>query len=150
MNMQIVCLLAVLFTNTIICIGIILSFIYLSKLLKRDTDLREKMFTFSIPVNNEDNLTIIDRLVQEEMEIYQIYNFPKFADDIYMSDNDQEKMVKHVLSNVLKKLSPIYMNKLKYIYNEQIIEDIIFGKVRDAVLSFTVEINGQFKDQIKK
>lgn len=150
MNMQIACLLVVLLTNVIIGTGIILSFLYLKTNLERDWDLKEKMFMFSIPINDEENLTIIDRLIQQELEVYQIYNFPKYADDTYITESDQKKMIKEILSNVLRKLSPVYRSKLIYIYNEQVLEDIIFGKVRDAVLAFTVEINGQFKDQIKK
>ena len=41
------------------------------------------------------------------------------------------------------------MNKLRYIYNEEVIEDIIYEKVRDGVLNYTVEINGTFRDKDK-
>lgn len=150
MNMQIVCLLAVLFTNMIIGVGMVLAFLYLAKVTKSDTELKDRMFLFSLPINDEDNLLILDKLIQREMEVYEIYNFPLNSDELYINEKDQKLMVKVVLSNVLKKISPVYMNKLKYIYNEDIIEDIIFEKIRDAVLNFTVEINGQFRDQVKK
>ena len=124
--------------------------IRLWKLSKEDVELKKDMFQFSLPINDEDNFNILDRIIQHELEIYQIYNFPKYADDTYISEDDQNKMMKEVMRQTLRKISPIYMDKLKYIYNEDIIEDIIFEKIRDGVLQFSVEINGTFRDKDKK
>lgn len=149
MNMQIACLLAVICTNILLVLGFVLAFLYLQKTIKIDTDLKREMFMFSLPINDSDNFNILDNLIKHESDMYQVYNFPSYVEDMYITEEDQNKMLKTVLSNVLKKISPIYMNKLKYIYNEDIIEDIIFEKVRDAVLNVSVEINGQFADSKK-
>lgn len=142
MNMQIIFLLVVVCINILIGMGIVLSVVKLEKEIKYDMKLKEKMFLFSLPINDEENFLILDKIILEESQRYQIYNFPSYADDNYIAKKDQEKMLKYILSQTLKKISPVYINKLKYIYNEEVIEDIIFEKVRDTVLNVTVEING--------
>lgn len=148
MNMQIICLLAVIAINILLGVAIILSCIYVGKRLENNTSLNERMYLFSLPINTEENFFILDKMIKEEIDRYTIYNFPK-TDDLYINEDDQNKMLRHILSQVLKKISPVYMNKLRYIYNEEVIEDIIYEKVRDGVLNYTVEINGTFRDKDK-
>lgn len=105
---------------------------------------------FSLPINDEENFNIIDNIIQHEIDVYQIYNFPTYIEDMYIKEADQQEMLKYILERVLKKISPVYMNKLKYIYNEDVLEDIIFEKVRDSVLNLTVEINGEMHQDKKK
>lgn len=148
MNMQIICLLGVIAINILLGVAIILSCIYVGKRLENNTSLNERMYLFSLPINTEENFFILDKMIKEEIDRYTIYNFPK-TDDLYINEDDQNKMLRHILSQVLKKISPVYMNKLRYIYNEEVIEDIIYEKVRDGVLNYTVEINGTFRDKDK-
>lgn len=148
MSMQIICLLAVIAINILLGVAIILSCIYVGKRLENNTSLNERMYLFSLPINTEENFFILDKMIKEEIDRYTIYNFPK-TDDLYINEDDQNKMLRHILSQVLKKISPVYMNKLRYIYNEEVIEDIIYEKVRDGVLNYTVEINGTFRDKDK-
>lgn len=148
MNMQIICLLAVIAINILLGVAIILSCIYVGKRLENNTSLNERMYLFSLPINTEENFFILDKMIKEEIDRYTIYNFPK-TDDLYINEDDQNKMLRYILSQVLKKISPVYMNKLRYIYNEEVIEDIIYEKVRDGVLNYTVEINGTFRDKDK-
>lgn len=148
MNMQIICLLAVIAINILLGVAIILSCIYVGKRLENNTSLNERMYLFSLPINTEENFLILDKMIKEEIDRYTIYNFPK-TDDLYINEEDQTKMLRYILSQVLKKISPVYMNKLRYIYNEEVIEDIIYEKVRDGVLNYTVEINGTFRDKDK-
>lgn len=148
MSMQIICLLAVIAINILLGVAIILSCIYVGKRLENNTSLNERMYLFSLPINTEENFLILDKMIKEEIDRYTIYNFPK-TDDLYINEDDQNKMLRHILSQVLKKISPVYMNKLRYIYNEEVIEDIIYEKVRDGVLNYTVEINGTFRDKDK-
>lgn len=145
MSMQIVFLLVVIAINILIGVGIIIACIYTGKRLEENKSLNEKMYLFSLPINTEENFLILDKMIQEEVDRYTIYNFPH-SDDLYINELDQNKMLETVLRQVLRKISPVYMSKLKYIYNEEIIEDIIFEKIRDAVLNYTVEINGSFRD----
>lgn len=148
MSMQIICLLAVIAINILLGVAIILSCIYVGKRLENNTSLNERMYLFSLPINTEENFFILDKMIKEEVDRYTIYNFPK-TDDLYINEEDQTKMLRYILSQVLKKISPVYMNKLRYIYNEEVIEDIIYEKVRDGVLNYTVEINGTFRDKDK-
>lgn len=148
MSMQIICLLAVIAINILLGVAIILSCIYVGKRLENNTSLNERMYLFSLPINTEENFLILDKMIKEEIDRYTIYNFPK-TDDLYINEEDQTKMLRYILSQVLKKISPVYMNKLRYIYNEEVIEDIIYEKVRDGVLNYTVEINGTFRDKDK-
>lgn len=148
MSMQIICLLAVIAINILLGVAIILSCIYVGKRLENNTSLNERMYLFSLPINTEENFFILDKMIKEEVDRYTIYNFPK-TDDLYINEEDQTKMLRYILSQVLKKISPVYMNKLRYIYNEEVIEDIIYEKVRDGVLNYTIEINGTFRDKDK-
>ena len=148
MSIQIICLLAVIAINILLGVAIILSCIYVGKRLENNTSLNERMYLFSLPINTEENFFILDKMIKEEIDRYTIYNFPK-TDDLYINEEDQTKMLRYILSQVLKKISPVYMNKLRYIYNEEVIEDIIYEKVRDGVLNYTVEINGTFRDKDK-
>lgn len=145
MSMQIVFLLVVIAINILIGVGIIIACVYTGKRLEENKSLNEKMYLFSLPISTEENFLILDKMIQEEVDRYTIYNFPH-SDDLYINEPDQNKMLETVLRQVLRKISPVYMSKLKYIYNEEIIEDIIFEKIRDAVLNYTVEINGSFRD----
>lgn len=119
------------------------------KIQKEDFKLKEKMFLFSLPVNDEDTFMILDKVIQGEVDTYIIYNFPE-TDELYINEEEINKMMNTILGQTLGKLSPVYMNKLKYIYNEEVIEDIVFGKVRDAVLQYSIEINGTFRDLQQK
>lgn len=148
MNMQIICLSAVIVINLLIGVGLILSCIYVGKRIEENKSLNEKMYLFSLPINSEENFNILDNMIKEEVDRYAVYNFPN-GDDLYINEEDQNKMLRYILTQVLKKLSPVYLSKLKYIYNEDIIEDIIYEKVRDAVLNYTIEINGTFRDNSK-
>lgn len=148
MNMQIICLSAVIAINLLIGVGLILSCIYVGKRIEENKSLNEKMYLFSLPINSEENFNILDNMIKEEVDRYAVYNFPN-GDDLYINEEDQNKMLRYILTQVLKKLSPVYLSKLKYIYNEDIIEDIIYEKVRDAVLNYTIEINGTFRDNGK-
>lgn len=147
-------------TNTLLIVIAILIFImgsaliclaciYLGKALKNETELKRDIFMFSLPINDEENFNIIDNIIQHEIDVYQIYNFPTYVEDMYIKEADQQEMLKYILERVLKKISPVYMNKLKYIYNEDVLEDIVFEKVRDAVLNLTVEINGEMHQDKK-
>ena len=120
--------------------------IYLKyKSFTEDIKLKKEMFNFSLPINNEENLNILDKLISDEINVYTIYHFP-YSNELYISEKDQNKMIQTVLKEVLKKMSPIYMSKLEYIYNKDVIEDIIYGKIRDGVLRYTIEINGTFRE----
>lgn len=146
MNMQISFLLAVLFTNLIIAGGFISAIYLISKKINMDSELKEKMFMFSLPINDEDNLNILDMVIKNEMDVYTIYNFPAYSDDLYISEDDQNKMIVYILKETLRKMSPVYISKLEFIYNKEVLEDIIYGKIRDMVLSYTIEVNGSFSD----
>lgn len=145
MNMPIIYLSVVICISAVAITALIMIELRHIKSLDADVKLKRDMFMFSLPID-ESNFIILDNLIRDEINIYQIYNLPSFEDKLYISEKEQQKMLKIILSNVLKKISPIYMNKLKYIYNEEVIEDIIFEKVRDSVMNLTVEINGSLSE----
>ena len=111
-------------TNTLLIVIAILIFImgsaliclaciYLAKCLKNETELKRDIFMFSLPINDEENFNIIDNIIQHEVDVYQIYNFPTYVEDMYIKEADQQEMLKYILEQVLKKISPVYINKLK-------------------------------------
>ena len=50
-------------------------------------------------------------------------------------------MEKYVLTKILNNISQLQLQKLKYIYNDQKLEDIIYEKIQLAVISYATEIN---------
>lgn len=145
MNTQTMILITLICINTLLGIAIIFNIAYFASKVKQTNDTNKKLLLFNLPINNEENFLILDRLISDEINIYKIYNFPPLEEDMYINEEDQNKMIRVVLTQVLKKISPVYIEKLKYIYNEIIIEDIIYEKIRDSVMNFTIEINGEFR-----
>ena len=89
----------------------------------------------------EDDFLVLDKLIEESFNQYQVLHVEMLNVDFIKSDT-QNKMVTDLLTIVLKRISPLYINKLKYIYNIEYIEDIILEKIRLLVINFAVETNG--------
>lgn len=93
----------------------------------------------------DDDIKLLDRLIQERVDIYKIYKIE--GNNIkYITEAIQNDMIKFILKDVIRHISPIYYSKLKYIYNEDIIEDIILEKIRMHVLEYTIEVNGSYAE----
>lgn len=89
---------------------------------------------------NKEDFEIIDAMITEEVNKYHLtINEPNMVE--YMGDESIVEMERYILKKVLETLSPIYLEKLKYIYNANKLEDIIYEKVRLAVIAYSSDLN---------
>lgn len=145
-------------TIIIINLYIIISAYYLFKIkrleikkLKSEIEIDQKKFKlyeFTIfrkyGASNND-LNVIDRIITDSVDKYKILHFG-FDKDFYMTDKIRDKMIKDILEEVLKSLSPEMFNTLSVIYNKESLEDIILSKIKLAILDFEVSTNGTYKE----
>lgn len=143
MSMLIICVLMVLYIS-IVVIALAFSAYQLSKELKNNRILKEKDFLLTVDAN-KDTMDLLDRFIEDSLIQYRI-KFLDGKDNMYISDSKQKEIVKNVLKDVLNSMSPVLYEKLTYIYNKDNLEDTIYLKVSLAVLSYTIEVNGSYKE----
>ena len=143
MNMLIICVLMVLYIS-IVVIALSFSAYQLSKELKNNRILKEKNFLLTVDAN-KDTMDLLDRFIEDSLIQYRI-KFLDGKDNMYISDSKQKEIVKNVLKDVLNSMSPVLYEKLTYIYNKDNLENTIYLKVSLAVLSYTIEVNGSYKE----
>lgn len=91
-------------------------------------------------VSRKEDFDIIDLMITEEINKYHLtVNEPNMVE--YMGDESVVEMEKYILKRVFENISPIHLEKLKYIYNLNKLEDIIYEKVRLAVISYSSDLN---------
>lgn len=109
------------------------------RLEKYINDIELTKLKMNIKPNKED-FEIIDAMITEEVNKYHLtINEPNMVE--YMGDESIIEMEKYILKKVLETLSPVHLEKLKYIYNANKLEDIIYEKVRLAVIAYSSDLN---------
>lgn len=122
---------------------VIVSIISLKKLISKKITLEESKFLFSVEIT-DDNFTLLDKLIEDSLTRYRVM-FIEYQDEIYIDEKTQTNMCKWILKDVLSSISPVYYDKLTYIYNKNRLEDIIYNKINLAVLGYVVSIDGTYK-----
>ena len=118
--------------------GVILM-ISIANALHQKNDLEITRIEMNMVPKKED-FDIIDLMITEEVDKYHIVvNEPNGVQ--YMSDDNISDMEKTILTKILINLSPLQLQKLKYIYNSDKLEDIIYEKVQLAVVTYASELN---------
>ena len=96
---------------------------------------------------SDDDFRLIDQIITDELELFALRETElKGIPYIYYNEDIQQKAKKEILKNVLHKLSPIHYKKLEFIYNRDVLEDIIYEKIQTAVILFSAENNADFKE----
>ena len=54
-------------------------------------------------------------------------------------------MFEYILRKVMYQLSPVYLQKLSYIYNEDKLNEVIAQKINFYIMDYTVEVNGNIR-----
>lgn len=139
MNMETICLLAVLCISLLWLFTISVIGILINKQIQANRILEEKKLIYSLNIDDS-NFEFLDKLINDSILTYQILNHG-FEDNLYINEKEQSKMVESILSDVLNKLSPIYYEKLILLYNSIKLEDIIFEKVSLAVMGYVQQTN---------
>ncbi len=97
----------------------------------------------------ESDFLILDKLITEALQEYQILKLEtdKYA---YVTEKVQKDMFEFVVRKVLYRISPIYKEKLSFIYNMNNINDIITNRINIAIIDFAVEINSNINSEDQK
>lgn len=143
MNMDLICLLAVWFTNIIILLVIIVLLLQLNRVQKEKLNLEQLKFNFDYEPKETD-FNIIETLIQENLAEYRI-NKLESVEKLYINENIQKKIFEYVLRKTMYQISPIYLQKLSYIYNKDKLDEIITQKINMYILDYTIEVNGNYK-----
>lgn len=144
MSMDQVCVLAVWFINLILLIITISALLKLNRNIKLKREFEERKFNFSIEPKETD-FVIIDQLIQDNMAEYRILKLES-VEKLYITEEIQNKIFEYVLEKVLYQLSPIYLEKLSYIYNKDKLDEVIAQKINLHILEYTVEVNGSIRN----
>ena len=105
---------------------------------------QERLMNMDITKLTNDML-FVDSLIQDSVINYRVVNIdhdPKF----YMTQQAEAKMLTEVLKEVLSRISPTVYRKLQILYEDKVLEDIIYKKVSVAILEVKLEINGSYDE----
>lgn len=105
---------------------------------------QERLMNMDITKLTNDML-FVDSLIQDSVINYRVVNIdhdPKF----YMTQQAEAKMLTEVLKEVLSRISPTVYRKLQILYEDKVLEDIIYKKVSVAILDVKLEINGSYDE----
>lgn len=147
--------------NTILLIGIFVLVLLISwsisvysililKNVNKELEYRRNMNTVLSNLNykvSDDDMTVLDKLIEEERDKYVLLKF-EFQNNLYIKEDMQNEMIKNILTKVMERISPIIYEKLKYIYNQDVLEDIICEKVKFSVMDYAIKVNGGYNDEV--
>ena len=145
MSMDQLCVLAVWFTNVLLLIVVIFTLTKLNKDIKEKNKFDKMKFNYDVEPKETDFM-IIDNLIQENLAEYRIRKLES-VEKLYINEETQNKIFEYVLRKVMYQLSPIYLQKLSYIYNEDKLNEIIAQKINMHILDYTVEVNGNIRNR---
>lgn len=130
--------------TTILMIFLILTVSKLDKYLKEKNSQKALEMNMNYHID-ENDLTIIDKIVDESFNTYIFQNFEKM-DTMYIKSDMQNEMVVEVMKLVLLHISPLLRSKLSYIYDPDYIDSMILQKVQMAIVNYSVSVNGSFNE----
>lgn len=114
---------------------------------KEQADGQNKYYLSSVPINLTE-LDILDKIIQDDFERYQILKLGH-KENLYITEEIQKRMITDIAVEVYSSISDNIWDKLSLIYKKDHIEDIIVQKIQMLVLTYTVEINGNYKEPKK-
>lgn len=143
MNTLIICVFLVLSIDIFLLSGTFVLYLFYKE-YKRKNDLEQLEMNLNFTIN-EDDLKIIDDLVSDAFNHFCFINYDKMNQE-YINTQVQQEAINEVLKTTLLRLSPVYMNKLSYIYNRNYIEDLILEKTQIVVIDYCVKVNGSLEN----
>ena len=145
MSMDQVCVLAVWFINAVLLIVALFVLVKINKNIKLKREFEDRKFKFSIEPKESDFM-IIDQLIQDNLAEYRILKLES-VEKLYITEEIQNKIFEYVLRKVMYQLSPVYLEKLSYIYNQDKLDGIIAQKINLHILDYTIEVNGNIRNR---
>lgn len=114
---------------------------------REQSQAQSSYYLASVPINM-DELDILDKIIQQDFERYQILKLGH-KPNLYISEEMQQQIIMDIATEVYTSISDNIWDKLSLIYRKDHIEDIIVQKIQMLVLTYTVEINGNYQDNKK-
>lgn len=149
MNMEILVALVLLTLITITANTILVTRTWRASIEQKreQSKAQSSYYLASLPINLNE-LEILDKIIQQDFERYQILKLGH-QDNLYITEEMQQKIIMDIATEVYTSISDNIWDKLSLIYKKEHIEDIIVQKIQMLVLTYTVEINGNYKDTKK-
>lgn len=134
---------AIWFTNVLLLLTIVFVLIKLNKNIKEKQ--QQDLWKFNLSIEpKETDMQILDNLIEEKLAEYRIMKLES-VDKLYISEKIQKEIFEYVLRKVMYQLSPIYLQRLSYIYNKDRLDDIITQKINLHIIEYTIEVNGNIR-----
>ena len=143
MSMDQLCVLAVWFTNVILLIIVLFVLVKINKNIKDKKEIELLRLNFEFEPKDSD-FELLDRLIQENLAQYRVLKLENIQ-KLYITEDIQKKIFEYVLRETKYQMSPIYVQRLSYIYNKDRLDDIIVQKITMNRLEYTVEVNGNIR-----
>lgn len=88
---------------------------------------------------------IMDEAIAQYISEDRIFN-PYDTND-YLSEDEQQRIIKDVSTKIISEMSPILYNQLACFFNKDSINEIITRRVITTVVGLAVNINGQVRNE---
>ena len=129
----------------IILTGIVSLFILRDFIKELKLNRKNKEIKNSLEMNEGKNLNaILDNLIEESINTYVILILG-FLEVEHIPEKEEKKMIEHVYTDVILKMSPLFRNALSLIYDREYINKEIKRRVTLAIMSYVINTNGNFK-----
>ena len=139
MSMDQLCVLAVWFINVLLLIVLLFTLSKVNKSIKEKTDVERLRLNFDFEPKETD-FKIIDNLIQENLATYRVLKLES-VEKLYINEKIQKQIFEYVLRETMYQISPIYLQRLSYIYNKDRLDQIIAQKINMHILEYTVDVN---------
>lgn len=94
--------------------------------------------------NGEIILNALDKIIEDSIDTYIVLNLG-FQDTEYVPEKEQKKMIKDVYTDVIKKISPSFIDQLCLIYSKEYINTEISKRVQLMIMNYIINTNTSFK-----
>lgn len=141
MSMDQLCVLAVWFISVLLLLVVIFVLFKINKSIKEKTEVERLRLNFDFEPKETD-FQIIDNLIQENLATYRVLKLES-VEKLYINEEKQKQIFEYVLRETMYQISPIYLQRLSYIYNKDRLEKIIAQKINMYILEYTVDVNSK-------
>ena len=90
--------------------------------------------------HDDEAVKILDKLIEDTMTDYLLLN-RVFKEKSFINSSEEQKIVHEVTNLVSSRISPIILDKLNFIYNEDAIYEVIGKKTYIRVMSYVMDNN---------
>ena len=90
--------------------------------------------------HDDEAVKILDKLIEDTMTDYLLLN-RVFKEKNFINSSEEQKIVHEVTNLVSSRISPMVLDKLNFIYNEDAIYEVIGKKTYIRVMSYVMDNN---------